>query len=371
MRPILKNLQSQGLSRPSSQNPLVPSKLHGSSAGSYFLLFLFCFSWSWVQAQKTFKGQVLDATDQSALEGVSVYFDGSSLGTITNAQGYFELQYPTSLNAPLVISYLGYATRSIEDLQQLKEGVTAKIYLEELAVALEEVVLEPDTWSRERKYRIFKRSFLGEDAAGQRAKILNPEVLRFYYNKAQATLYAYASAPIQIANKYLGYLVQYELLDFELSFYTDTVTQEWPEEYIVYYSGTSFYSPLSLQTKAKYERHRAQIFEGSALAFMRSLIQGRLKADGYRFFYERKEVDPELFIDTKREGELLQVTHKVPRLSILFQKRQSVIEATKGPYYVDELGNFSPAYRISFGGYMGSKRVAAMLPLDYGLPEPE
>lgn len=335
----------------------------------FFWLFFFCMAS--LSAQQQIKGQVLDALNKTPLDGVSVYFDGSSLGTITNAQGMFELNVPSSLSAPLVISFLGYETKSIENIQNLKAGFTAKIFMVEQAVVLDEVVLEPDTWSRERKYRIFKRSFLGNDVAAQRSKILNPEVLRFYYNQKEATLYAYAAAPIRIANKYLGYELQYELLEFELSFYTDTVAREWPEEYITYYSGTSFFSPLSLQTKSKYERNRAKIFEGSTLAFMRSLIQGKLKTDGYRFFYEKKEVDPDLFIITKREGDLMKVTHEVPKITVLYQKNQSVIEATKGPYYIDGLGNFSPAYRISFGGYMGIKRVAAMLPLDYGLPDPE
>jgi hypothetical protein len=40
-----------------------------------------------------------------------------------------------------------------------------------------------------------------------------------------------------------------------------------------------------------------------------------------------------------------------------------------GPFYLDGLGNFAPANRLSFGGYMGGKRVAAMLPLDYGISE--
>ena len=198
-------------------------------ANLLLLLLLSVFAASWVQAQTLIKGQVLDALDQSPLEGVSVYFDGTSLGTITNAAGFFELPLSQKINATLVVSYLGYETRSIADLQNLSDGFTAKIFLEEAVVSLDEVVLEPDTWSRERKYRLFKRTFLGEDTAAQRTKILNPEVLRFYYNKQTATLYAYASAPLNIQNKYLGYLVRYALIDFELSFFKDTVQNEWPK----------------------------------------------------------------------------------------------------------------------------------------------
>jgi hypothetical protein len=157
----------------------LPSSLFLKKACLFMALFYCGMLW----AQQRIKGQVLDALDNTPLMGVSVYFDGTSIGTITDESGIFELPLAQKINAALVVSYLGYETRSIADLQNLSKGFTAKIYLEEEAVALDEVVLEPDTWSRERKYRLFKRAFLGEDTAAQRTKILNPEVLRFYYNK--------------------------------------------------------------------------------------------------------------------------------------------------------------------------------------------
>ena len=318
-------------------------------------------------AQQRIKGQVLDALDKTPLMGVSVYFDGTSIGTITDESGIFELPFAQKINTALVVSYLGYETRSIADLQNLSKGFTAKIYLEEEAVALDEVVLEPDTWSRERKYRLFKRAFLGEDTAAQRTKILNPEVLRFYYNKQTATLYAYASAPLKIQNKHLGYLMRYALIDFELSFFKDTVQNEWPQEYISYYSGTSFFTPLTIQTKSKHAKNRTKAYEGSTLQFMRSIMLGQLKKNGFKLFYNKKELPWEVVFSLNQEEDFLKVTQEIPRITILHNKKQSVLEAVNGPFYLDGLGNFAPANRLSFGGYMGSKRVASMLPLDYGI----
>ena len=80
-------------------------------------------------AQQRIKGQVLDALDNTSLMGVSVYFDGTSIGTITDESGIFELPLAQKINAALVVSYLGYETRSIADLQNLSKGFTAKIYL--------------------------------------------------------------------------------------------------------------------------------------------------------------------------------------------------------------------------------------------------
>ena len=326
---------------------------------------LFCCGMLW--AQQRIKGQVLDALDKTPLMGVSVYFDGTSIGTITDESGIFELPLAQKINAALVVSYLGYETRSIADLQNLSKGFTAKIYLEEEAVALDEVVLEPDTWSRERKYRLFKRAFLGEGVAVQRTKILNPEVLRFYFNSETVTLYAYASAPLKIQNKHLGYLVRYALIDFELSFFWDTSQNEWPREYISYYSGTSFFTPLAIQTKSKHAKNRAKAYEGSPLQFMRSIILGQLEKNGFKLFYNKKELPWEAVFSLNQEGEFLKVTQEIPRITILHKRKQSIMEAVSGPFFLDGLGNFAPANRLSFGGYMGSKRVASMLPLDYGI----
>ena len=318
-------------------------------------------------AQQRIKGQVLDALDNTPLMGVSVYFDGTSIGTITDESGIFELPLAQKINAALVVSYLGYETRSIADLQNLSKGFTAKIYLEEEAVALDEVVLEPDTWSRERKYRLFKRAFLGEDTAAQRTKILNPEVLRFYYNKQTVTLYAYASAPLKIQNKHLGYLMRYALIDFELSFFKDTVQNEWPQEYISYYSGTSFFTPLTIQTKSKHAKNRAKAYEGSTLQFMRSIMLGQFEKNGFKLYYNKKELPWEAVFSLNQEEEFLKVTQEIPRITILHKRKQSIMEAVSGPFFLDGLGNFAPANRLSFGGYMGYKRVASMLPLDYGI----
>jgi hypothetical protein len=100
---------------------------------------------------------------------------------------------------------------------------------------------------------------------------------------------------------------------------------------------------------------------------MRALLLGQLKENGFRFFYGQKEVPWEVVFGLNQEEDFLKVTQEIPRITILHKKKQSVLEAVNGPFYLDGLGNFAPANRLSFGGYMGGKRVAAMLPLDYGM----
>ena len=94
-------------------------------------------------AFKTFVGKVIDNTTRKPVVFANVYLIGSSLGTVTNAEGEFVLKVPTTeLDRKVGISYLGYNNKviSLADLKD-KENV---IRLEISAVSLDEVVIRTD-----------------------------------------------------------------------------------------------------------------------------------------------------------------------------------------------------------------------------------
>ena len=72
------------------------------------LFFLFLLSSLSGFAQKTLNGHVYSAKDSTALEAVSVYFDGTTLGTITNSSGAYSIPIQEGIKSSLVISMLGY-----------------------------------------------------------------------------------------------------------------------------------------------------------------------------------------------------------------------------------------------------------------------
>lgn len=93
---------------------------------SYYLLFVLLFVNVAAQAQFVVKGSVQDANAKLGLPGVNVVaspvFDSTQvIGTITNAQGEFELK----LNRPgpyvLRLSFVGYVTR-VERIRVPREG---------------------------------------------------------------------------------------------------------------------------------------------------------------------------------------------------------------------------------------------------------
>ncbi len=84
---------------------------------------------------KLVTGTVHTAIDGSALAGVSVVVKGTSLGTITNQQGYFELKVPEQVQS-LVFSFIGMKT-----LEAPVEGTLVNVLLEPDVVGLDEVVV--------------------------------------------------------------------------------------------------------------------------------------------------------------------------------------------------------------------------------------
>ena len=104
--------------------------------------------WSHAKAGKdttyrTYSGKVIDNITKKAVVFANVYLIGSSLGTVTNADGEFVLKVPVSeLNRKVGISYLGYNNKIIA-LADMKEKDNL-IRLELSAVSLDEVVIRTD-----------------------------------------------------------------------------------------------------------------------------------------------------------------------------------------------------------------------------------
>lgn len=333
------------------------------SKAVFLYCILFCSS-VWLSAQYKVVGTVLDFSTKQPLEGVSVYYDGTSIGTITNAKGMFSLTTDSQMSALLVISFIGYKTAVFD---KVSNGLGV-IYLKENAVELDEIVLEPDTWSREKKLNIFRREFLGTTTAALQCKIKNEEDIRLYYNKAKNTLFAYAEVPIRIENKFTGYKIDYNLVDFEANFgsferkFTTTV---WS-----YTAGTLFFSALnSKKIKKKYLKNREKTYLGSTLHFMRSLASKKLAEEKFQIFKEKFQIPPYAEFEMNYNEQVTQVHQKTKLLTILYDGReQSTLEIHGDTFSIDHYGNHAPSQSVFFGGVLGRQRVGNLLPLDYLLP---
>lgn len=137
-----------------------------------FLLFFLLLSTS-ITLSQVVKGRVLDENNQP-LPGANIYFDGTTIATISDENGYFSLSYGSKLNSLLAASFIGYQTQFIKSFDQEKELI---IVLKEATNILNEVVITKDRFSRKQKLQLFREQFLGKTALAKKALIENEDDL--------------------------------------------------------------------------------------------------------------------------------------------------------------------------------------------------
>ncbi|SFN51311.1 CarboxypepD_reg-like domain-containing protein [Bizionia echini] len=330
-------------------------------ANVIFLFFLLCVVKSFPQEVS---GIIVDSKTNTPIEGASVYFDNTTVGTISDMEGLFNITKSASINSPLVVSFLGYKKQVISNYST-EEKLT--IFLVEDINALNEVFLESkDSWSRARKLKDFKTYFLGETNNALSCKILNEEVIRLQFLETENKLVASATTPLVILNENLKYQIQYDLQDFEVTYQMgDNLQDFYPSS--VFYAGTSFY--MSGAVNKRIIKRRNKVYNGSVLHFMRVLLLGKLADNKFKLIFEGKEVPQKNFISiyATDNPELYQVRLFKPLLVVYDNDthNQSRITSKDTYFYLDKNGNHSPVDGLIFTGYFGKQRIADTLPLDY------
>lgn len=105
------------------------------------LLFYFPVD-AFAQLTQTVRGQVVDMETKVPLIGVTVMLAGSNAGSTTDTNGYFSLNSVPTGRISLIISYLGYETQRLSQLQ-LTSGkeLVLTIEMKESLQSLNEVVI--------------------------------------------------------------------------------------------------------------------------------------------------------------------------------------------------------------------------------------
>ena len=105
------------------------------------LLFTFLVTTVFCYAQEVTKinGIVIDSADESPLESVNIININQVKGTTTNANGEFEIS--AKANDTIHFSYLGFKSIRVRVTNDWIKFGSSKIALTELALALEEVVV--------------------------------------------------------------------------------------------------------------------------------------------------------------------------------------------------------------------------------------
>jgi CarboxypepD_reg-like domain len=222
-------------------------------------------------SQSIISGTVLSEKTGLPIEGASVYFNNTSIGTIANNTGKFSLTSPGYLNAELIISAVGY---ELQVYITGGPGVQTNNLVFKLATKeqqLREVLILTDA-VRKKYLSIFERNFLGITEEASRSKIENRKDIYFTSGDGKNSFRAYSDTPLVITNKMLGYKISFNLVDF---LFNEQMGQTF------YYGYIRF---EEMGDKNKWIKNRKRSYYGSTVHFFRSLIANRLKEESFSVY---------------------------------------------------------------------------------------
>ncbi|KAF2506839.1 carboxypeptidase-like regulatory domain-containing protein [Flavobacterium zhairuonense] len=339
------------------------------------LTLLFLLSAVTIFSQHNLNGKIT-GKDNIPLEGVNIYYDGTTISTVSDADGKFSIKYEPNANNILVISLLGYQTEYLSGLDASKPlNITMKISENELK---EVIVNNNNEFTRAQKLKLFREYFLGTTSNAKSAIIKNEDDIKFNYDKKNLLFTASSDKPLVIINSALGYKIDFELVIFEVSFNRFSINSL--DAYKNFYGGVSRFEEID--NSAKVLKRREKTFQGSQIQFFRNLANTDWEAKKFLLFKGKYNQDPTKCFKITKEDDFAKVelipqdngqntnlnSKYVVTYNLIFDKKEaSRITFETKSFYIYKYGNNSNIQDILFSGKISEKRVGDMLPLNYGM----
>lgn len=321
-----------------------------------FVLFFLFINFYLIAYNQVIKGTISDQNTHSRINFAYIYFNGTFVGTNSDQNGYFELDISKYASLPLTISALGYYSVTMT-IVSTREPLL--VYMKPKVFELNEVVINAKA-GRERRVnlRLFKNAFLGETKNAANCEIINEKDIILKSFADNDSLKAFASKPILIDNKALGYKISYFLDEFELSKKNESF----------FFSGNIIFNEdltTSGTQKQLFERRREQAYSGSRMHFFRALWDNNL--DSAKFTVKNSENENLNYNDiVNQEDSLIKFLYYPENLGICYDASfpESYIIFLEEDVNFDKNGYFDPE-GIGWQGEMGKKRIADWLPYEY------
>lgn len=296
---------------------------------------------------QTITGQVYREGSTTAIEGASVYYNGSTTGTSTNKQGNFELADKPRI--PIVISCIGYHSVSID---QHQPGKPLIIYLKPQTQQLDDVIIYSDTINLKKYRQWFLNEFLGTSTYARACIIKNLKDVRVTYNSYDKKLTAECRKPLVIENVKLGYSITYYLEHFEAS------------PYGFFVSGNYIFKDVSnLADLNKIKRNREAAYDGSRMQLIRALWHRYTSKLGFELFKQITTpiTEDDIIVTDKLQQKFIKLPYKVTITH--GDKSLTTIQADGISTYIDSDGYYGKG--IEWWGTLSYQRIGDLLPYEY------
>ncbi len=335
-------------------------------------------------------GNVMSASTGRPLQGASVFAQNTTLGTITDEEGNYKLYLPSG-GYDIIVTYTGYSTES----QRVSTGTSGNkslvFAMNEKDNDLESVVIVASNLVRDglAKYGdFFMNNFIGQTVNSRNCRILNPEVLKFYYYKKADRLKVMADEPVQIENAALGYLLTYALDSFVHEYSSKATT----------YTGYPLFAELGTSDSIQqyqWEIARKEAYDGSTLHFMRSVYNKTMKQQGFeiRMILKMKEEEKAFTLKDEysalhyKKNDSLQTVEIYPNImevGVIYHKEKpsaaysmkypdepkslqfSMVRFTKDIITtIEQNGYYYDQNDLNISGYWAWEKIAELLPYTY------
>lgn len=271
-------------------------KHHDKSSPDFFLPIL----WVWMllfslNAQSQVFGRIVNQADKAGIANASVFFDSATIGTTTDGKGQFTLPNVKPGKYNLVVTVLGFSPFKKELTIENSPIDLGTISLVPKPVALKEVRVVSNNAVWQRNFEWFRTSFLGTTGLANDCKIVNPKILDMVYKSRSDSLIVTSDDFLVIENRDLGYRVKYLVDEFTRS---DSGRK-------VHYQGPVLFEEMSgtPAQRNRWLKNRREVYEGSAMHFLRSALADRLDENGFRVFqysiYSNPNRPPDSLISAK------------------------------------------------------------------------
>lgn len=338
---------------------------------------------------QTIQGRVVDAKTNEALPFANVFINNSTVGTTTELDGSFVLK---NVRQPavyeIIFSFVGYESYKLKislTKDELKVGTIRLKASEEILSSIEVKGTRDTQW--EKKFKRFRKIFLGDDDGSSLCEIKNSWVIEF--DEMNGKFMARASQPLDIENKYLGYKQTFFLKNFSAD----------ATSYLI--EGNVRFDELPSDNddeRLRWAANRAKSYGHSRQHLFRSMVDHQIRGGGFDLFTEinplvststraaffipeigstMKRYDTTTLVRTTNQPGVFEVS--IPQRMEVHYKREKIpvhlyrdifnpvswITLRKGTVLVNRDGvELNPA-EVTVAGDMNSDRVAHLLPIDY------
>jgi len=249
-------------------------------------------------------GKVLNGADKTPLANASVFLSNATVGDMTTVDGSFNLHNVKPGKYELVVSIIGFEPLRQDILVNYSDIILPEIEASPQTISLKEVTVKPlNDGNRARNYAWFKDEFLGTSALAAECKILNPEIIDLDYDDATNTLTASSNDFIIIENQALGYKIKYLLASFIKDTNKDAKDNNAD---MIHYEGSALFENLkgTPAQERRWKKQRKEVYEGSAMQFLRSAVNGRTDGEGFRVLRLERCINPDRPNDSLIEAKI-------------------------------------------------------------------